>query len=417
LQAEISMHIFDVDIWQEIFSTIRKNKLRTFLTGFSVAWGIFMLIILMGSGKGLQNGIEYNFQSQATNAMWIYNGTTTKAYKGLQPGRNIQFTNQDYEFVRDRIPGVQEISARYYMWQNRLVSYKKQYGTFDLLCVHPDYQDIEFAEILEGRFLNKIDFLNNRKVVVIGMPVKDALFKDGKSPLGEYIRVNRVPFQVVGVFTDRRERSTQRIYLPISTAQMVFNGGNTIHNLVFTSNLSVPESEALELTLREKLAEKHRFDKEDMGALFIWNTLKDYKKFQNLFLGIRIFIGFIGLFTIIAGVVGVSNIMIIVVNERTKEIGIRKAIGATPLSIIGLILLEAILITAFAGYIGLVLGVGLLEFLSINLPPNDFFRSPEVDFSLALISTIVLVVAGAIAGFLPALKASRVQPVVALRDE
>jgi putative ABC transport system permease protein len=245
----------------------------------------------------------------------------------------------------------------------------------------------------------------------------DALFKDGKSPLGEYIKVNRVPFQVVGVFTDRRERSTQRIYLPISTAQMVFNGGNTIHNLVFTSNLSVSESEALELTLRQKLAEKHRFDKEDQGALFIWNTLKDYKKFQNLFLGIRIFIGFIGLFTIIAGVVGVSNIMIIVVNERTKEIGIRKAIGATPWSIIGLILMEAILITAFAGYVGLVLGVGLLEFLAKNLPPNDFFRSPEVDFSLALISTIVLVIAGAAAGFIPALKAARVQPVVALRDE
>jgi putative ABC transport system permease protein len=181
--------------------------------------------------------------------------------------------------------------------------------------------------------------------------------------------------------------------------------------------LNAAESEALEASLREKLAERHRFDKTDEGALFIWNTLKEYKKFQNLFLGIRIFIGFIGLFTIIAGVVGVSNIMIIVVNERTKEIGIRKAIGATPWSIIGLILLEAILITAFAGYIGLVLGVGLLEFLSKNLPANDFFRSPEVDFSIAIISTIVLVVAGAAAGFIPALKASKVQPVVALRDE
>ncbi len=411
------MHIFDVDIWEEIFSTIRKNKLRTFLTGFSVAWGIFMLIILMGSGNGLQNGIEYNFQSDATNSLYINNGTTTKPYKGLQRGRQIQFTNDDYEFVRDHIPGVKEISARFFMWQNRLVSYKKQYGTFDLMCVHPDYQVIENATIVEGRFLNQVDILHTRKVVVIGKPVKDALFKDGKNPLGEFIRINRVPFEVVGVFSDRNDRDNQRLYLPISTSQMIFNGGNRIHNLAITSDLSADESEALEADIREKLAAKHRFDKTDEGALFIWNTLKEYKKFQNLFLGIKIFIGFIGLFTIIAGVVGVSNIMIIVVNERTKEIGIRKAIGATPWSIIGLILLESVMITAFAGYIGLVLGVGLLELLSNSLPPNDFFRSPEVDFSLAVVSTIVLVVAGAIAGFFPALKASRVQPVVALRDE
>jgi len=411
------MKIFDIDIWQEIFSTIRKNRLRTFLTGFSVAWGIFMLIILMGSGNGLQNGIEYNFQSHAVNSLGIYNGTTTKPYKGLQAGRNIEFTNQDYEFVRDHIPGVKEISARYYMWQNRIVSYKKQYGAFDLLCVHPDYQVIDNSEIVEGRFLNNIDILQNRKVVVIGKPVKEALFKDGKSPLGEYVKLNRVPFLVVGVFVDRRERDNQRIYLPISTAQMVFNGGNRIHNLSITSDMSAAESEQLEANIREKLAARHRFDKDDEGALFIWNTLKEYKKFQNLFLGIRIFIGFIGLFTIIAGVVGVSNIMIIVVNERTKEIGIRKAIGATPWSIIGLILLESIMITAFAGYIGLVLGVGLLEFLSKNLPANDFFRTPQVDFMLAIVSTGVLVLAGAAAGFFPALKASRVQPVVALRDE
>ena len=411
------MHILDLDIWQEILSTIRKNKLRTFLTGFSVAWGIFMLIILLGSGNGLQNGVEHQFKSEATNSLWIYNGTTTKPYKGLQSGRNIEFDNTDYEFVRDHVPGVKEISARYYMWQNRLVSYKKQYGTFDLICIHPDYQVIDNSTITMGRFLNDIDIKSYRKVAVIGVPVKNALFKDGKNPLGEYIDVNKVPFQIIGVFSQQNERQEQCIYLPISTSQMIFNGGNRIHNLSLTSDLNAKQSEELEDNLRATLAKRHRFDKDDPGALFVNNTIKEYTKFQNLFLGIRIFVGFIGLFTIIAGIVGVSNIMIIVVNERTKEIGIRKAIGATPISVIGLILLEAILITAFAGYIGLVSGVGLLELLSKYLPQNDFFQNPQVDFSIAIYATLLLVVAGAAAGFFPALKASRVKPVVALRDE
>lgn len=411
------MRIFDIDIWQEIFSTIRKNKLRTFLTGFSVAWGIFMLIILLGSGNGLQNGVEHQFKSEATNSLWIYNGTTTKAYKGLQSGRNIEFDNTDYEFIKDHIPGVKEISARYYMWQNRLVSYKKQYGTFNLVCIHPDYQVIDNANITMGRFLNDIDIKYYRKVAVIGAPVKDALFKDNKNPLGEYIEVNNVPFQVIGVFTQQNERQEQSIYLPISTVQMIFVGGNRVHNLSLTSDLNAKQSEELEASIRSTLAERHRFDKDDPGALFVNNTIKQYQQFQNLFLGIRIFVSFIGLFTIIAGIVGVSNIMIIVVNERTKEIGIRKAIGATPISVIGLILLESIIITAFAGYIGLVAGVGLLELLSKYLPQNDFFQNPSVDFSVAVIATALLVVAGALAGFFPSLKASRVKPVIALRDE
>ncbi|HQK38049.1 MAG TPA: ABC transporter permease, partial [Bacteroidales bacterium] len=174
------MGLFDVDNWQEIFSTIKKNKLRTFLTGFSVAWGIFMLMILLGSGNGLQNGIEYQFKSDATNTLWLWNGTTTKPYKGMQAGRQINFTNEDYDFVKNLIPGVKEISARYFLWQNRIVSYKKEYGSFDLLCVHPDMQVIENPTLVEGRFLNEIDIQKNRKVAVIGMPVRKALFKNGE---------------------------------------------------------------------------------------------------------------------------------------------------------------------------------------------------------------------------------------------
>lgn len=409
--------MFDLDKWQEIFATIKKNKLRTFLTGFSVAWGIFMLIILLGSGNGLQNGIEYQFKADATNTLWLYSGTTTMAYKGLQPGRQINFTNEDYNFVKDYIPGVKEISARYYVWQSRIISYKKQFGSFDLICVHPDMQVIEKITVEQGRMLNKVDQMEHRKVAIIGVPVQKALFKNGENPLGEYIKVNSVPFKVVGIFTDRSERDQQRIYLPISTAQMIFNGGNIIHNLTITTDLSADQSVQLEETLRRKLGEKHRFNKEDKSALYIGNTLKEFKQFQNLFMGIKIFVAIIGLFTIIAGVVGVSNIMIIVVNERTKEIGIRKAIGATPWSIILLVVLESVIITAFAGYIGLLAGVGLLELISNYMPASDFFRNPEVDFSIGVSATVVLVLAGMLAGLFPAFKASRIRPVIALRDE
>ena len=409
--------MFDLDKWQEIFATIRKNKLRTFLTGFSVAWGIFMLIVLLGSGNGLQNGVEYQFKSDATNTIWLNPGSTTMAFKGMKPGRQINFTNEDYMFVKENIPGVEEISARYYFWENRIISYKKQFGSFDLICVHPDMQVIEKIIIDQGRKLNQIDLLRNRKVVIIGLPVKEALFKNGENPLGEYIRVNGVPFKVVGVFTDRSDRDQQRLYLPISTAQMIFNGGNKIHNLTITTNVSVEESEVLEQTLRTKLAKLHRFNSEDKSALYIGNTLKEFKQFQNMFMGIKLFVTVIGLFTIIAGVVGVSNIMIIVVNERTKELGIRKAIGATPWSVIFLIIFESVIITAFAGYFGLVSGIGLLELVNKFMPASDFFRNPEVDFTIAVSATIVLVLSGMLAGLFPAIKAARIRPVIALRDE
>jgi putative ABC transport system permease protein len=409
--------MFDFDKWQEIFSTINKNRMRTFLTGFSVAWGIFMLIILLGSGKGLQNGIEAQFKQNAVNTIWFGSGTTSKSYEGLKAGREIKFTNEDYDYVRERLEGVDKISGRYYMWQNRVIAYNKEYGVFDLICVHPDYQDIENAKMVEGRYINAIDIQKRRKVAVIGRPVKKTLFKNSKSPIGEYIKINNVPFQVVGIFSDKTERVENRVYLPITTAQMISGGANRISNLAITSTLTAKESEEFEKKLRADFASRHKFDKEDMNAMWISNTLKQYKTFTNLFLGIQIFVSIIGAFTIIAGIVGVSNIMIIVVNERTKEIGIRKAIGATPFSIVNMILLEALFITGLAGYIGLIMGIGILALVSSVIPANQFFLNPEVDFNIALISTLVLILAGALAGLMPALRASRIRPVVALRDE
>jgi putative ABC transport system permease protein len=414
------VNMFEIDKWQEIFNTIQKNKLRTFLTGFSVAWGIFMLIILLGSGKGLENGVREQFKGGATNGIWISSGITSMKFKGLKTGREIDLTNEDYSYLKTTLKGPDRMSARLFLG-SCLTSYKKEYGTFFVSPCHPDYGIIKEVQILQGRFLNNIDISEFRKVAVIGEKVKSDLFKGSDTiALGKYISIKGVLFKVVGIFRDfsRNDDEQKRIYLPISTAQRIFNGDNIINQVSFTTGTAPPEeADAMVKNTRTILAKRHTFSYDDERAINIWNKSEEVRKFNALFAGIRLFIWIIGIGTIIAGVVGVSNIMMIVVKERTKEIGIRKALGATPFSIISLVLQESILITGFAGYVGLVLGVGLLELISKNMPETEFFRNPEADFSLALGATILLVIAGAIAGFVPAMKAAKVRPVEALRDE
>lgn len=398
---------------------MKKNRLRTFLTGFSVAWGIFMLIILLGSGNGLENGVKKAFEGDATNTLWINPGQTSTAYKGLKAGRVIQFTNEDYDLISREIPNIYKISGRVNVWQNNTISYNKEYGNFDIIACHPDYGYYETIDITGGRFINEEDIRDFRKSVVIGKPVKEALFKE-EDPIGKYIQVSGVPFKVAGVFSDvGGDRDMQRVYIPLSTAQRVFNLGNRIFNVsVVTKDVTVEESREMAEDVRQTLAQKHKFDPEDQRAVFVWNNLEEYKKLMTLFASIRMFIWIIGIGTIIAGVVGVSNIMMIVVKERTQEIGIRKAMGATPWSIVSLILMESILITAFAGYVGLVMGVGLLELISPAFNNSDtFFKNPEVDIYIALGATIVMVVSGMLAGFVPARKAAAIQPIEALRYE
>ena len=412
--------MFEIDKWQEIFITIQKNKLRTFLTGFSVAWGIFMLIILLGSGKGLENGVREQFKGGAVNGVWISSGMTSMQFKGLKTGREINLTNEDYSYIKTTLKGPDRISARLFLG-GCLTSYKNEYGTFFISPCHPDYGNIKEVQILQGRFLNNIDISEFRKVAVIGEKVKSDLFKGNDTiALGKYISIKGVLFKVVGIFRDfsRNDDEQKRIYLPISTAQRIFNGDNIINQISYTTGkATVEEADAMVNNTRTILAKRHTFNYDDQRAISIWNKSEEVRKFNALFAGIRLFIWIIGIGTIIAGVVGVSNIMMIVVKERTKEIGIRKALGATPISIISLILQESIMITGFAGYVGLVLGVGLLELISKNMPPSDFFRNPEADFSLAVGATILLVIAGAVAGFVPAMKAAKVRPVEALRDE
>jgi len=409
--------MFDIDKWQEIYETISKNKLRTFLTGFSVAWGIFMLIILLGSGYGLENGVKQEFEGDAVNYLSIYGGITSVAHQGMKTGRRIRFKNEDLPLL-SHLSHVEKTSTRNRLWRIKSVNYKSEYGTFDIFAVAPNYGEVEKIIIVEGRFLNDNDQKEYRKVASIGRLVKEALFKE-ESAVGKNINIGNVSFKVIGVFNDPGyDRDLLRIYIPTATGQKVFGLGENIRTVqLILGDATAKQSAQTEKEIKQALATKYKFDPEDPRAVRIYNTIEEYEKFMNLFASIRLFIWFIGVGTIVAGIVGVSNIMMIVVKERTKEIGIRKALGATPWSIVSLILQESILITAFAGYIGLVVGVGLLQLVANNLQGVSYFANPEIDINVALGATLILVIAGALAGFVPARKAAAVKPVIALRDE
>ena len=414
--------MFNVERWQEIFEAIAKNKLRTFLTGISVASGIFILVILLGVGKGLQNGIEKQFERDADGIIEVWTGTTAKEYKGLNPGRQIQFRNSDYTIVVQKFGDLLDKKSATYSFWNGIIVYGKETGNYQYRGVYPDYQAIENATIINGRFINNNDLVSSEKVATIGQKVKLDLFKD-KNPIGEQIVINNINFKVVGVFTDPAgEREESRVYLPITTAQQAFGIGDRISNLSFTLTKKATYEEALAQSnkftkeLDQLLKSKNTIAPDDESAIGINNSIKNAKQFYDLNLYIRLFFWWVGICTIIAGVVGVSNIMLIIVKERTKEIGIRKALGASPVSIIGMILHESIFITTIAGFVGLLSSLLLLELVGPQVS-SDYFLNPEVDFSIALTTLILLVVAGALAGFFPAYRAAKIKPIVALRDE
>ena len=411
--------MFDLDTWQEILDTLRRNRLRTVLTGFAVAWGIFMLVVLLGSGEGLRQGVEYQFRDDAVNSIFASSGQTSKAYKGLQPGRQIRFVMRDYDEVTTRVEGVEYSSARFWVFGNQQVNYKDEYGSFTIRAVHPGHQVLERTKVIEGRYLNPLDIRDGRKVALLGTLVKDALFHDAPA-LGREIRINGISFKVIGIFDDDgAESEREMIYLPITTAQRTFNGRDRVNQILYTTGeASLAQSKVMEEKTREILAENHIFDPQDLRAIFLMNSVEQFQRFASMMMGIRIFVWMVGIGTLLAGVVGVSNIMLVAVKERTKEIGVRKALGATPSSIIGLILKESVLITAVAGYLGLVLGVGVLEGVASVLPPEaEYFRNPQIDLRIAIWATVLLVVAGTFAGFFPARRAASIQPVQALRDE
>jgi putative ABC transport system permease protein len=417
------------DRWSEVFDTIRRNKLRTALTMISVAWGIFVLVFLLGLGKGLDNGLRHTFARDATNGIWVAAAKTSIAHDGYDVGRKLTFDNRDYERAKSaKVPGpdgerIDHLSGEYFIRGGQfgggemLTKRNGKANAFQLHAVHPDAIYLAAQSVESGRFLDLVDIEQRRKSAVIGRGVRDFLFKD-ENPLGQWIDVAGVPFQVVGVFEGEGDAEQERqIYLPVSTAQLAFNGADRLGMLEFTIGDADPE-EAKIITDRvvAQLAERHHFDATDPQAVHVHNNVEQFQRFTKIFLAISIFVTIIGVFTLLAGVIGVSNIMMIAVKERTREIGVRKALGATPNSIIAMIIQEAVFLTGIAGLMGLSAGVALLE-LTTRVVESDFVRNPAIDLKIGIAATIGLIVAGALAGFFPARAAARVNPVQTLRDQ
>ncbi|MEZ4884161.1 MAG: ABC transporter permease [Chitinophagales bacterium] len=415
--------MFDFDKWQEIFYTIGKHKLRTALTAFGVFWGIFMLVILLGAGAGLKNGVLQGFDFNK-NAVFVWTQRTGIPYKGYKAGRSLQLKNEDIMAVKENIASIEVISPRLQMGALN-TTYADKSGAFQINGDYPSFLKVKALLINNGRFVNDNDMDENRKIAVIGGRVKEILFGDEKEAVGEYIEIAGVPFKVVGTFTTKGKgedaiEDLQSIFLPLTSVQQSFGRGNEIDWFALIPKENVP-SVRVETEVKSLLAQRHNVSPDDKRAFGSANLAQEYGEIQTLFAGIRVFSWLVAILTIIAGVVGVGNIMMIIVKERTREIGIRKAIGAHPSSIIGMILQESLVLTSMAGYMGLVLGVLAVEGLNSLLKnfdlESDFFANPEIDFNAAFWAIMVLLVAGTLAGLVPGLKAASVDPVVALRSE
>jgi putative ABC transport system permease protein len=416
--------MFDLDRWQEIYATVMKHKLRTALTCFGVFWGIFMLVVMLGASKGFENGVMSTLDI-AANSVFVWSQKTSEPYKGLQPGRFIRFKTEDVEALREQIPELEVIAPRNQVGGTLTISRGTKTASFNVFGDYPDFFKVKPMDILQGRFINSKDIYEKRKVIVIGEQVIKELFKEDEKVIGEYIDINGIFFKVVGVFRSKGRgedivEDAKTIFMPHSAMQQAFNQGKDIYWFAFLPKKGVPAS-LVERRVKEVLAERHWVAPTDLKAFGSANVEEQFNKIQGLFQGIAGFSWIVSIGTILAGIIGVSNIMLIVVKERTKEIGVRKALGATPWSIISLVITESVVITAFAGYMGLLLGVGLVEginsLLKANNAEGEFFANPEVNMSVAIASVVLLVIVGAMAGLIPASKAAKVNPVVALKDE
>ncbi len=416
--------MLDADKWQEILATLRKNKLRTALTALGVFWGVFMLLVMLGFGNGLQRGVARNMRGFATNSLYVWGQRTSMPFQGLQPNRSVDFDNSDVAAIQLEIAGIRYLAPRNRLGGHRggaQVSRDGNVGTFNVTGDFPEIVEITPVRFVSGRFLNPLDLAQRRKVAVIGRAVYDQMFRAGEDPIGQHLKINGVYFQVVGLFEPRQtgeqgDRQAQNIHVPFTTYQQAFNIGDEVGWFAIMAEPTIGASE-VEQRVRRLLAERHKIHPEDEMAIGSFNAEEAFGKVQSLFIGIQAFIWFVGVVTLLAGVIGVSNIMLIVVKERTKEIGIRKALGARPLSIVSLVIQESVVLTTIAGYCGLVAGVGLLELVGRLLPADAPLADPTVDLQIALIATAILIVAGAFAGVIPATHAARISPIEALRAE
>ena len=415
-----------MNILQEIFSGLKHNKLRTILTGLSVSWGIFILIILLSAGNGLKNGVISNFSDRATNMVQIWSGRSSLPYKGLKSGRSLNFAEKQIVDLKD---GLKETSGQTGLIEKTLnITFNNEYGSFSINGVKPAYNDIFNLKFDQGngRFINDLDLKNNNKVIIIDRKIEETLFKT-ESALGKYVKVGEVMFKVVGINTKKERYGEGSAYIPFTTAQSIFNPDKKFYHIAMQVNglKTKEENDAFNDRLKENMSQSLRFDPKDTQALYLWNSQRDYIETMKIFGGITIFVSIIGIFTLIAGIVGVSNIMLVSVKERTREIGIRKAIGAPPRSILTSIIIESILITTVFGYLGMMVGVGLTELINTIMQQTaaqsdtgmSVFKDPSVELSYVFISTAILIVAGVIAGYMPARRAVRIKPIEAMREE
>jgi len=420
--------MFDLDRWQEIYHVLSKNKLRTFLTAFGVFWGIFMLVIMLGSGNGLRHGITQNFGDMATNSVFIWSQQTTVPYRGFPRGRQYDFDNDDAVALKHSIPEIKYLAPRVrggrFNQDNNVIRGLNS-GVFNVMGDYPAYNKINPVNITEGRFVNDLDISEKRKVAVIGARVVDILFKKEEKPIDQYIQVQGVYFKVVGTFKSKRtgeqaDYENQNIYLPFTTLQQTYNFGNAVGFFSITSRDDIPVAVVEQKAIR-LLKQRHQIAQSDESAVGHFNLEEEYHKMMGLFFGISMLVWIVGTGTLLAGVIGVSNIMLVVVKERTKEIGIQRALGASPTNIIGQIITESVVLTTFAGYFGLVIGVGLLELINYLLGSSGastrMFIHPGIDFRVAMIALTILVVSGALAGMIPASRAVSIKPIDALRYE
>src|SRR5688572_510057 len=411
-----------LDGLQEILFTLRQNKLRTVLTAFGVFWGIFMLVLLLGAGRGMQNGIYEDFGSDVLDFVIVWTGDTSLAYHGMGPGRRIQLHEADIDALEQQVPGIRLISAERFV-ENGNITFERKNSNGQILGVPDEYfrvkEDVPFNF---GRRINPLDLDESRKVVVIGTAVADRLFDKGVDPIGKDVRVKDVVMKVAGVFYDKggRGQNSERVLMPLTTMQRIYGGGDITDNIWVRPEAGVDGFE-LEKKVLAVLKRRHNVAPDDNRGIASFNMAEPMKRVSGLFIGIDVFIWFVGLGTLTAGIVGISNIMIITVKERTKEIGIRKALGATPFHIVSTLLLESTLVTGVAGYLGLVIGVGLLELVAFGLRSSGaklpYFLNPSVDFQLAITALLLLVGVGVLAGLMPALRAAKITPTEAMKAE
>ncbi|SDW74278.1 putative ABC transport system permease protein [Lutibacter oricola] len=410
--------MFDLDRWIEIFQTLSKNKLRTVLSGFTIAFAILLFTLLFGIGNGLKHTFEEQFKGDAQNSIYIRSGRTTKPYKGLQSGRRIQFRNEDSKFMNDKFSEKIQFFSPNIERFNVQAIYKGEQNSYTVRGVYPDYQALEEAVMEQGRFLSVLDIKNKAKVVAIGRLVEKDLYGQ-LSALGKNITLGGISYKVIGVFSDPGGDNDERfIYTPFTTAQGIYKPNDEVdrYGLTFNPSLSVDQALSFSNLLTKLLKEKHNVDPRDQRAIRVQNYAEGTKNVEQFMGVLNIIILFIGIGTLVAGIIGISNIMVYIVKERTKELGIRKALGATPKSIIGMIMMESIFVTALAGYAGLLLGVFTLNALGDSLE-KYFILNPSVETYVVVGATIILIIAGTVAGYIPAKRAARIKPIVALNDE